>query len=353
MFVCFSRASRTALGYWWLGFFSKDQGHNNRITTEEGRLTRQGRQEDMFSSISTEPEKKHNTKIESFGPREICVVVACSRPLLHVRPSPLPPISMPSISLHLDRHKILAALSASGIEMEVHHIPEFTRSSLSLHIEECEEDPDIVVLCGSGTTWDDNKIILEDGFGSADFVDLGNLNLLMPRRPKLLVAVGNFCQNFGKMATDEGVAPVVLIVNDTDAAGSADAYEFLSLVLKGMVRGKNGKSSVRDVFDEVCKSMEEQKRPATYASMYTALRAVAPQKQLPLAQGTCRVLDSQGMAALRARQIPRVFRQLGWDGRSEPMWTVIDSMERNCLFNSMLAFPPSIIRGPERFSEEC
>jgi len=242
----------------------------------------------MFSSISTDSEKKPAKQEDKSGPREVCAVVACSRPLMHVRPAPLPPISMPTTSLHLDRHKILASLSASGIEMEVHHVPEFTRSSLALHIEECEDDPDIVILCGSGTAWDDKRLILEDGFGSADFVDLGDLHLLIPRRPRLLVAVGNFCENFGKLATQEGVAPVCLVVNDTDSAGSADAYEFLSLVLKGMVRGKNGKTSVKDVFDEVCKSLEADKRPATYASLFTALRAVAPAKPLPLMQGTCR-----------------------------------------------------------------
>ena len=50
--------------------------------------------------------------------------------------------------------------------------------------------PDVVCLCGAGTSWDNKAIITEDGFGSADFVDLQTLQLVLPRRPKLLVAVG-------------------------------------------------------------------------------------------------------------------------------------------------------------------
>ncbi len=47
-----------------------------------------------------------------------------------------------------------------------------------------------------------------------------------------------------------------------------------------------------------------------------------------------RVRDTQGMAAMRARQHTRVFRQLGFDGRSEEMWRIIDAMEKRCSHNS-------------------
>mmetsp|Transcript_12411 Transcript_12411/g.31155 ORF Transcript_12411/g.31155 Transcript_12411/m.31155 type:complete len:817 (-) Transcript_12411:127-2577(-) len=288
----------------------------------------------MFSSISTEPEKVKRPS-NSTEPRKVQVVIACGRPLLHVRSSPLPPISMPTMSLHLERHKVQSALSASGIEMEVQHLPEFTRNSLAMHIEEAEEDPDIVIMCGSGTSWDDGKLLVEDGFASADLVDLGDLHLVIPKRPKLLVGIGNFSHNFGKLATEEGVAPVVILLNDTEAVGSADSYEFLSLVLKGLVRSQE-KMTIKQSFDQVAQKFQEEKRPATYAAIFTALRAMAPPRPLPVMQGTCRVLDMSGMAALRARQNPRVFRQLGFDGRSQEMWAMIDGMERTCAYNKVI-----------------
>ena len=42
---------------------------------------------------------------------------------------------------------------------------------------------DVVFLCGAGTSWDNLKIIAEDGFGTADFVDLQTLPLVVPQVP--------------------------------------------------------------------------------------------------------------------------------------------------------------------------
>ena len=48
----------------------------------------------------------------------------CARPLLHLRGPPLPAIEFPTVSLHVDRHKIVTALSSCGAEVEVTHVPE-------------------------------------------------------------------------------------------------------------------------------------------------------------------------------------------------------------------------------------
>jgi len=47
-----------------------------------------------------------------------------SRPLLHQRGPPMPAIAFPSVSLHVDRHKIVTALSSCGAEIEITHVPE-------------------------------------------------------------------------------------------------------------------------------------------------------------------------------------------------------------------------------------
>jgi hypothetical protein len=67
---------------------------------------------------------------------------------------------------------------------------QFTRDAVSTTMDVEDRAPDVVFLCGAGTSWDNKAIITEDGFGSADFVDLQTLQLVLPRRPKLLVAVG-------------------------------------------------------------------------------------------------------------------------------------------------------------------
>jgi len=45
----------------------------------------------------------------------------------------------------------------------------------------------VIILCGSGTSWDDEKLICENGFGAADFVDLIDVKLVLPDRPKVVV----------------------------------------------------------------------------------------------------------------------------------------------------------------------
>jgi len=47
--------------------------------------------------------------------------------------------------------------------------------------------PDVIFVCGSGTSWDDEKLICEDSFGAADFVDLVDLKLVLPDRPKAFI----------------------------------------------------------------------------------------------------------------------------------------------------------------------
>jgi len=45
----------------------------------------------------------------------------------------------------------------------------------------------VIFVCGSGTSWDDEKLICEDSFGAADFVDLVDLKLVLPDRPKAFI----------------------------------------------------------------------------------------------------------------------------------------------------------------------
>jgi hypothetical protein len=47
-----------------------------------------------------------------------------ARPLLHLRGPPMPAIPFPSVSLHVDRHKIVTSLSSCGADIEVTHVPE-------------------------------------------------------------------------------------------------------------------------------------------------------------------------------------------------------------------------------------
>jgi hypothetical protein len=207
---------------------------------------------------------------------------------MHTRQAPLPGLAMSSSSLHLDRHKIVSALSSSGVEMEVEHLQEFTRNALATYMEESGRAPDLLVLSGSGTSWD-NKLILEDGFGSADFVDLDSIHLVVPMRPKMVVAVGSFGSKFGEIMTEEGVTPSVLILDDSEAAGATESYELLALMLKALLRSQSVPGlSVREIFNRLCASMELKGRKTTYAGLWTALPAVAPYAPLPLTQGTCR-----------------------------------------------------------------
>jgi len=69
-------------------------------------------------------------------PQPVTVLIAGSRPLLHARSPPLPPIPFPSTSLHVDRHKIVTALSSSGAELEITHLPEFTRNAVGTAVDE-------------------------------------------------------------------------------------------------------------------------------------------------------------------------------------------------------------------------
>ena len=95
-------------------------------------------------------------------------------------------------------------------------------------------------------------------------------------------------------------------------------------------------------------ALKESCRGHTYLSCmayaqytYYAIR-LTPRRRLAR-----RVLDAHGMAAMRARQHTRVFRQLGFDARSEEMWRVIDAMEKRCTHNSELIYVHKIahVRG--------
>ena len=199
--------------------------------------------------------------------------------------------------------------------------------------------PDVVFLCGAGTNWDSKMIITEDGFGSADFVDLQTLQLVVPRRPKLLVAVGAYCDEFGATAVELGVCSTVLVLNDLLPPGASDSYELISLLFKEFVR-VNGREDVATVVKRSIASMDEHKGGTTqkYARLYTALRAVAPPQKLVCNLGACRVKDTEGAAAIRARQNARVFRLRVFDGQAQLLSDTIDAFERKCTHNQLILY---------------
>ena len=221
--------------------------------------------------------------------------------------------------------------------MEITNVPEFTKNAIATAMDLEERTPDVVFLCGTGTSWDNLKIITEDGFGSADFVDMQTLKLVVPQRPKLLIAVGPFCDEFGTTASELGVSACVLVLDDSLPPGASDAYELISMLFKDLVR-VNGSEEVVTVVQRAIATMEQQ-RPGstgTYARVYSALRAVAPPQKLVCSLGACRVKDADASAAIRARQNPRVFRLRSFDGRSQTMWDIIDAFERKCSHNVVI-----------------
>jgi hypothetical protein len=216
---------------------------------------------------------------------------------------------------------------------------QFTRDAISTAFDVDDRTPDVVFLCGAGTSWDNAKIIAEDGFGSAEYVDMQTLQLVIPRRPKLLIAVGAFCNEFGTTATELGVCSTVLVLDDSLPPGASDSYELISHLFKDFVR-MNGQEDVPTIAKRAITTMEERRPggPAQYARLYTALRAVAPPQRLLCNVGSCRVRDTEGSAAIRARQNPRVFRLRAFDGRSFAMWEILDVMERKCTHNRVILY---------------
>jgi hypothetical protein len=293
----------------------------------------------MFSSIkisSRDDDVKPDALAE---PVPTSVFIAAARPLLHLRGPPMPAIAFPSVSLHVDRHKIVHALSSCGADIEITHVPEFTRDAISTAMDVEDKTPDVVFLCGAGTSWDNAQLIVEDGFGTADFVDLQSLQLVIPKRPKLLVAVGAYCKEFGETAVELGVCSTVLVLDDSFPPGASDSFELLALLFKELLRA-NGSQDVASVVKQSIQAMEERRPGSTkkYARAYTALRAVAPVERMVCKQGSCRVKDTQGSAAIRAQQNPRVFRNRIFDGRSQVMHDMIDAMEKRCTHNRVVLY---------------
>ena len=285
----------------------------------------------MFSSIkiSSREGSGQDAAPRTSGPTS--VFIAAARPLLHLRGPPMPAIAFPSTSLHVDRHKIVAALTSCGAEIEVTYVPEFTRDAVATAIDVFDATPDVIFLCGTGTSWDSLKVIVEDGFGTADFVDMQTLQLVIPQRPKLLVAVGAFCEEFGATCVELGVCSTVLVLDDTTPPGASDSYQLISQLFKELVR-VNGAETTSAAVKRTVATMEEL-RPGTtksYARVYTSLRAVAPPQVLACCLGGCRVKDAEGSAAIRAQQNPRVFRLRTYDSRSQIMHDLLDAFEKRC-----------------------
>jgi len=192
---------------------------------------------------------------------------------------------------------------------------QFTRDAVSTAMDIEDKAADVVFLCGAGTSWDNKMIICEDGFGTADFVDMQTLQLVIPLRPKLLIAVGAYCDDFGTTAVELGVCSAVLVLDDSLPPGAGDTLELISILFKDLVR-VSGADDVPTVVKRSIAAMEQRRPggPAQYARLYTALRAVAPPQKLICNLGACRVKDTEGSAAVRARQNPRVFRLRSFDG---------------------------------------
>jgi hypothetical protein len=72
----------------------------------------------MFSSVKVSPDSDADAGDDD-DPSPVSVLVAASRPLIHV-----------------DRHKVVAALSSSGAELDVLHAPEFTRNAVGTAVDE-------------------------------------------------------------------------------------------------------------------------------------------------------------------------------------------------------------------------
>jgi len=89
----------------------------------------------MFSSVKVSRDSDADAGDDD-DPSPVSVLVAASRPLIHTRSPPLPPIPFPTMSLHVDRHKVVAALSSSGAELDVLHVPEFTRNAVGTAVDE-------------------------------------------------------------------------------------------------------------------------------------------------------------------------------------------------------------------------
>ena len=291
----------------------------------------------MFSSI--QDEKKEDLKSKHVDVKPLAVMIASARPLMHVRRPPSPPIEMPSISLHLDRHKIMSILSATGISVEMSSLPQFTRNGISTAFDENGGPPDVLFLCGSGTSWDADRLIVEDGFGSADFLDFADLKLVIPEQPKILIAIGAFSDRFGHSVVEEAVAPITLILDDT-GIGARDGYQMLALFLTELLRnhGFTSASEVKTIFDSVAVQTHshEQSQETSLIRLYAAHAAIAPVIPLKLYAGNCRVRDSHGIASLRAKQSWRVFRQISFEGRSPIMSKIINAIEKNCTHTIVL-----------------
>jgi hypothetical protein len=131
----------------------------------------------------------------------------------------------------------------------------------------------------------------------------------------LSICLRVYCDEFGATAVELGVCSTVLVLDDSLPAGANDAYELISLLFKELVR-VNGSEDVATVVKRSIATMDEKKKGSTskYARLYTALRAVAPPQKLVCNLGACRVKDTEGAAAIRARQNPRVFRLRVFDG---------------------------------------
>ncbi len=221
--------------------------------------------------------------------------------------------------------------------MEITTLPLFTRNALSTTFDENGGPPDVLVLCGSGTSWDDSHLIVEDDFGSADFVELVSLKLVIPQPPKVLVAVGAFSNRFGESAIEEAVAPIVLLLDDT-GLGATEGYEAVAQIFRELLKTEvlTEASQISKIFAEVKMKFWNGIQKADFLRLYTAHRAIAPVIPMRVLPGKCGVQDNHEIAALRAIQCFRVFRQISFEGRSPMMSQIINAIERNCTHTIVL-----------------
>jgi hypothetical protein len=136
---------------------------------------------------------------------------------------------------------------------------------------------------------------------------------------QLLIAVGRFCPAFGETAAELGVAPAVVLLDDSDAQGAVLSYEFIHALFRELVRNR-GADPAAKVARQTAAGFASKGKSTHFVRISAALRAVACPEPIFAPQGTCRVQDPLGVAALRLRQSPRVFRNLSFDGRSELMY---------------------------------
>ena len=70
---------------------------------------------------------------------------------------------------------------------------------------------------------------------------------------QLLIAVGRFCPAFGETAAELGVAPAVVLLDDSDAQGAVLSYEFIHALFRELVRNRGADPAAKDTNGIVAK----------------------------------------------------------------------------------------------------